>query len=333
MTAWTSEEEQRRRRRKRILRGLLVGGAAIGVPALVNAAIARQARRVAPAAWGRRHRYAWELGDVVFQRVGEGDPPLVLLHSFGPGHDAVEWRELAQALGERYQIFAPDLPGWGRSDRPSLDYDAELYIDFLIDFLIDLVRRRAVVIASGLSAAYAVQAAVDRPELLRGLVLVCPLGVETGGDEPDLKDAVIHRLLRLPVVGTSALNVYSSRRGVEHHLREEVYAASDGVDEALVDHYWKGAHEEGSRAALAAYLSGYLNHRVARAVPRLKLPTLLVWGREARHPNVESADLWLRANPEAELEIVERAGILPHAEAPGRFAALVDQFLAGLPAA
>jgi len=332
MTAWTSEEEQRRRRRKRILRGLLVGGAAIGVPALFNAAIARQARRVGTASWGRRHRYAWELGDVVFQRLGEGDPPLVLLHSFGPGHDSVEWRDLASRLGETYQVFAPDLPGWGRSDRPALEYDAELYIDFLIDFLIDLVRRRAVVVAAGLAGAYAAQVAVDRPELLRALVLIAPLGIDFASEEPDLKDAVIHRLLKLPVVGTSALNVYSSRRGVEHHLREEVYARPDLVDEALLDHYWKNAHMEGSRAALAAYLSGYLNHRIGKSLPRQKLPTLLVWGRKARHPVVESADLWLRALPEADLEIVEEAGLLPHAEAPEQTAALVGGFVDSLPA-
>jgi pimeloyl-ACP methyl ester carboxylesterase len=333
MTAWTSEEEQRRRRRKRILRGLVVGGAAIGVPALFNVAIAKQARRVTAATWGRRHRYAWELGDVVFQRLGEGDPPVVLLHSFGPGHDSIEWRELAGLLGERFQVFAPDLPGWGRSDRPALDYDAELYIDFLIDFLIDLVRRRALVVAAGLAGAYAAQVAIDRPELLRGLVLVGPLGIDLGSEEPDLKDAVIHRLLKLPVVGTSALNVYSSRRGVEHHLREEVYADAGRIDAALVDHYWKNAHEDGSRAALAAYLSGYLNHRVGRSLARLKLPTLLLWGRQASHPAVESADLWLHALPDAELEIVESAGALPHAEAPSETAALVAGFADALPAA
>jgi len=134
MTAWTSEEEQRRRRRRSIVRGLAIGGAAIGLPALLNASISRRARKAPAAQWGRRHRYAWELGDVVFQRVGEGDP-LVLLHSFGPGHDSVEWRALAERLGDRHQLFAPDLPGWGGSERPSLDYDAELYIEFLIDFL------------------------------------------------------------------------------------------------------------------------------------------------------------------------------------------------------
>lgn len=332
MAAWTSEEEERRRRRKRIVRGLLVGGAAIGIPALLNAAIARKARRVEPTLWGRRHRYAWELGDVSFQRLGEGDP-LVLLHSFGPGHDSIEWRAAAERLSDGYQVFAPDLPGWGRSGRPSLDYDAELYIDFVIDFLIDLVRRRAVIVASGLSAAYAIQVAVDRPELVRGLVLVAPLGLDLASEEPDLKDAVIHRLLRLPVVGTSALNVYASRSGVAHHLKEEVYSDSGLVTESLVDHYWKGSHEDGSRAAFAACLSGYLNHRVSNALDRLTCPTLLVWGRDSKNPPVESSDVWLQRLPEAELEVLDRAGLFAHAEAPESFRDLVARFVTTLPPA
>jgi pimeloyl-ACP methyl ester carboxylesterase len=332
MAAWTSEEEQRRRRRKRIVQGLLIGGAAVGVPALINAAIARRARRVASTAWGRRHRYAWELGDVVFQRLGEGEP-LLLLHSFGPGHDGIEWRAAAERLGEGFQVFAPDLPGWGRSDRPRVDYDAELYMEFLIDFLIDVVRRRAVVVASGMAAAYAVQVAVDRPELVRALVLVCPLGIDQASDEPDLGDAVIHRLLRTPVLGTSALNVYSSRNGVAHHLRDEVYADPARVDDELIDHYWRGAHEPGSRAALAAYLSGYLNHGVAAALPRLRQPALVIWGRRATSPAVESADLWLHGLAEAELEVVPDAGVLPHDEQPERFRELVARFAESLPAA
>jgi len=326
MTAWTSEEEQRRRRRRSIVRGLAIGGAAIGLPALLNATIARRARKAPATEWGRRHRYAWEMGDVVFQRVGEGEP-LVLLHSFGPGHDSLEWRALAERLGDEHQLFAPDLPGWGGSERPSLDYDAELYIEFLIDFLIDVVRRRAVVVASGLSAAYAVQVAVDRPELLRGLVLSCPLGIDVASDQPDLKDAVIHRLLRLPLVGTSALNVYSSRRGIEHHLREEVFATSEAVTDERIDHCWRGAHEEGSRAAFAAYLAGYLNHGVRGVASRLKVPATLVWGREAVHPGVESADLWLQVAPDLELEVIEGAGVLPHDETPDEFAAAVSRFL------
>jgi pimeloyl-ACP methyl ester carboxylesterase len=333
MTAWTSEEEQRRRRRKRILRGLLLGGAAIGVPALINAAIARRARRVESAVWGRRHRYAWDLADVLFQRLGAGDPVL-LLHSFGPGHDSLEWRAAGEKLAESHQVFAPDFPGWGRSERPEAALDGELYIQFLADFLDDVVRRRAIVVAAGLSAAYAVELAVDHPELVRGLVLSCPLGINLASDEPDLKDAVIHRLLKLPVFGTSAMNLYTNRKGISRYLLEEVYTNPAAVTDGLIDHHYRGAHEPANRAALVAYLAGYLNHRVAPALGRLATPTLLVWGREAVHPPVETADLWLSVatGADAELEVLERAGALPHAERPNAFVRRFDEFAARLPA-
>jgi pimeloyl-ACP methyl ester carboxylesterase len=332
MTAWTSEEEQRRRRRKRILRGLLLGGAAIGVPALINAAIARQARRLESTAWGRRHRYAWDLGDVVFQRLGAGDPVL-LLHSFGPGHDSLEWRAVGERLAETHQVFAPDLPGWGRSDCPEAALDGELYIDFIADFLDDVVRRRATIVASGLAAAYAVEVAVDHPELVRGLVLSCPLGINFASDEPDLKDAVIHRLLKLPVFGTSAMNLYTNRKGIVRYLVEEVYANPGAVTETLIDHHYRGAHEPANRPALVAYLAGYLNHRVAPALARIAAPTLLVWGREAVNPPVETADLWLTVARQAELEVLDRAGALPHAERPNAFGRRFAEFAEQLPAA
>ena len=331
MAAWTSEEEQRRRRRQRILRGLLLGGAAIGLPAVINASIARQARRIEPTVWGRRHRYAWDLADVVFQRLGAGEP-VVLMHSFGPGHDSMEWRQAAERLAERFQVFAPDFPGWGQSERPTTALDGELYIEFLLDFLDDVVRRRAVLVGSGLAAAYAVQVAIDHPELVRGLVLACPLGIDLASEEPDLKDAVIHRLLKLPIFGTSALNLYTTRKGIQRYLAEEVYSDPEQVTDALVDHHYRGAHEPTNRAALAAYLSGYLNHRIGPALARLSTPTLLVWGRQAANPPVESADLWLSAIPNAELEVLEGVGMLPHAEAAAAFAERIGPFVAQLPA-
>lgn len=196
-----------------------------------------------------------------------------------------------------------------------------------------MVRRRAVWIASGITAAYAVQLAVDRPELARALVLVCPLGIDSASEEPDLKDAVIHRLLRLPVFGNSALNVLSSRRGIEHHLRREVFSDPDRVTPERVDHYWRSAHDAGSRAALAAYLSGYLNHSVAGALERLRAPALLVWGSRAVQPGIASADLWLRACAEAELERIDGAGVQPQVELPQRFADAVARFHRELPPA
>lgn len=328
MAARTSLEEQKRRRRKRLARGLLLGGAAVGLPALVNTLIARRTGRLGSPTWGRARTYAWKLGEISFQRLGQGDP-LLLVHSLGPGHDSEEWRAVAERLAEGRSVFVLDLLGWGRSDKPRITYDAELYIDLLGDFLEDVVRRPTALAAAGLSATYAVQLAADSPELVHSLALVVPSGIDIHGDEPDLKDALLHRLLQVPVLGTSALNLFTSRSSLAQHLRRDSPGAPEQVDAARIDHHYKASHQRGSHAPLAAFLSGYLNHRVDEALARLACPLWLAWGRQASSPPVETADLWLQRAPGATLEVMEGCGNLPHLEAPARFSRSLSGFLAG----
>ncbi|MEM9293511.1 MAG: alpha/beta hydrolase [Acidobacteriota bacterium] len=326
MAASTPEELQRKSRRKRLAKGLLLGAAAVGIPAVYNAWVRRQARRLAPPAWGRPRYYASESGEVAFQRLGEG-PPVVLVHSFGPGHDGQQWRRAAELLAERRRVYVPDLLGWGRSDKPSMVYDGELYIQLLVNFLHDVVGGRAAVVASGLPAAYAAQVAVDHPQLVSALGLVCPLGLELHGEEPDVKDVLLHRLMRLPVLGTSALNVYTSRAGIAAHLRNEIYAAPERVDAAAIDRHYRSSHEPGAHATLAAYLAGYLNHSVRDVLGRLKVPCWIGWGRQTKSPAVDRSDQWLKNLPGAELDVFEGCGALPHTEAPLVFSRRLERFL------
>ncbi len=65
----------------------------------------------------------------------------------------------------------------------------------------------------------------------------------------------------------------------------------------------------------------------------MRAPTLLVWGSQAVQPGVESADRWLRACGEAELEMIDGAGVQPQVELPERFADAVARFHRDLPPA
>ncbi len=304
-----------------------MGGAAIGVPALINAVVSKRAKRLPPPTWGEAETYRSKHGKISYQHLGEGSPVL-LLHTFGPGHGNEEWRRAADMLAENHEIFAPDLLGWGQSDKPSMTYDGELYIELIGDILKSVVGEPAVVVAAGLSAAYAVQLAVDQSELIRAMALVVPSGIELHGDEPDFKDAMVHRLLRLPVLGTSALNVYTSRSAIANYLRREVYAAPGRVDEALIDRHYRSSHEPGAHASLAAFLSGYLNHGVREILEQVEAPVWIGWGRHAATTPIESADLWLSHLGGADLEVFEGCGILPHAEAPGELCRRLEAFLA-----
>ena len=314
------------------MKGLLLGSAAIGIPAVANALVVRRSPRLDAPTWGRSRRYAWKLGEISYQLLGDGEP-IVLLHSFGPGHDSEEWRSVAEILAHDRRVYAVDLLGWGLSHRPGITYDGELYIELVRDFLTDVVEERATIAAVGLPAAYAVQVAVDHPERVTALALVTPSGIDVGGDEPDLKDALLYGLLRLPILGTSALNIYTSRTAIQQHLRREIYAAPERVDGALIEHHHRSSHQPGSHSALAAHLCGYLNHRVEDVLRRLKVPLWIAWGSRATAPPIEAADLWIRQLPETELEVFREAGNLPHEERAAHFCSRLGRFLAARSAA
>jgi pimeloyl-ACP methyl ester carboxylesterase len=332
MAAWSAEERQRRVRRRRILQASLLAAGAVAVPLLW-----RRRRRLPSSApmpghgWGRGQTYLWRGQPVRFERIGQGDPPLVLLHSLGPGHDGDQWRRVAHIAGRRHEVVAPDLPGWGRSQPLALAASPFLYTTFLADFFDEVVRRPAVVVAVGASAAFAVRLAGEHPARVAALALVCPLGLApAGGAAPGDRLA---SLLELPLLGPAALHLLTSRRAVRRHLLEEVFAAPERVDAGRVEHYARAARQPGASGPLRALWTGQLDLEVEDALARLPQPVWLAWGRQCVWPPVEDADRWLRHLEGAGLDVFEQAGLLPHAETARQFCDRLEEFLRHLPAA
>ena len=106
------------------------------------------------------------------------------------------------------------------------------------------------------------------------------------------------------------MNLYTTPEAAsQHYLAEEVYPIRRWSTDSLVDHHYRGAHEPGNRAALAAYLSGYLNHRIGPALlaPRQRRRS---WSGAARRRIRRSSrpTSGCSALPNAELEVLEGAG-------------------------
>lgn len=314
----------------KVTAGLLLAGAAVGLPVLISEVIRRRAEAPQSPRWGRAHRYSGALGEIVFQEAGSGTPPLLLLHSFGPGYDANQWRAAAEILAGRHTVYAPDLPGWGRSEEPVGGHIPELYVRAVSGFLDRVVRGPAVIAAAGLSAAYAVRIALERPERVRGLVLVNPLGLAADADA--VGPAFVRQLLQVPVLRATALDLLTSRSALEHHLRREAYAAPERVDAALLDHHYRASHRPRARAAFAALLRGDLWLEVESALDGVGVPTLLAWGRSAAAADVENADHWASRLPDARIEIFQGSADLPHVESSTAFCRAVERFVDELPA-
>ncbi len=317
-------------RGRRAARRLLLAGAAVGVPVLAAALLRRRVEPPSPPRWGRTHRFTGRSGqEIVFQELGSG-PPVVLLHAFGPGYGVGQWRDAAEILAARHTVYVPDFPGWGRTRAASGAHHPDRYLGLIEDFLGGVVRERAVLVAAGLAAAYAIHAAVDHPGRVRALALVSPLGLTAAAAHPFLGT-----LLGLPLVGAPVLDLLTSRTALEQHLRREVYAAPERVDAGLLEQYHRASHTGPARAAFAAYLRGGLALDVAEELPRLHVPLWLAWGRQGKNPPVATADLWLHElsgnQPGAELDVLEGAGDLPHAETPALFCRALERFLEQVP--
>jgi pimeloyl-ACP methyl ester carboxylesterase len=312
---------------------LLWAGAGAAAVAAANNAVFSRAPALGNALGGEGRFWPGPYGDLFYTKQGRGRP-VVLLHGLYAGASGYEWRRNFDALSEHFQVFAPDWLGFGLSDKPRIRYTAAQYVEQLGQFLREVVKQPAALVASSLATAYAVQAAADAPAQVPGLVLVCPTGFRHLAQPPDAGTEVSYRLTHAPLLGTTLYNLVTSRPGLRWYLMNQTYFDPSYVDDALLAHYSAASHQYGAQNAPPSFFSGLLNLSVADTFPALaQSPLRIVWGREARLTPLSDAEAFLAANPRAELTVLDKSGLLPHDEQAQAFNRLVVEALAESPAA
>lgn len=310
---------------RKSMRNVLLAGAVVAVPAAFNAMIAARAPRAEIPLPGDIAYYDWVYGRVAFYRLGQG-PPLLLLHTPALGNSAWEWRKVFPDLATRYTVHALDLLGFGLSDKPAFAYTGSMYADLVHDFLEDVIGTPAHVAGAGLSAAYAVNMAVRRPELIKRLALINPTGTTR------VTSAVARTLTSLafltPVFGTTAYYHVAARANIERELKEHIYYDPAMVTPDVVDTLYASAHQSGSQYAVGALMAGQLDLPMRLAFADLQQPVMLIWGREAAYTPVSDAtDLLVRA-PQSTLQVIDACGMLPQDEHAGETIRLLREFFA-----
>ncbi len=107
------------------------------------------------------------------------EPTLVFVHNVGVGASSYDWSKVYPAFAERHRILAPDLLGFGESERPKVKLTAADYAAALAEFVEGLCGeepQRPVIIARGLGAGFAAQMAAQHPDTAKRLILWMPSG-------------------------------------------------------------------------------------------------------------------------------------------------------------
>jgi pimeloyl-ACP methyl ester carboxylesterase len=261
---------------------------------------------------GEPGEFLWRRHRVAFTRHGNGSPVL-LVHGLYAGASSFEWRHTVPALAARHTVFALDLLGFGRSDRPAARYTPGLYQALIADVVSTVVREPCAVVASSLSAAQLIALAARDPRYIASMALVAPTGVAYLREPAPSGPAATRLLLRAPLLGNIVYKRLTSPARMRDRLMA-MYADDRLVTPALVEAYVRSARQPGAKQAVAALLSGRLNVDVRAAVRRLRLPTLLLWGDLARQNPVAHAHAFRVLKHDLEWTLVHEAGDLPQDE-------------------
>lgn len=251
---------------------------------------------------------------------GKGEP-IILLHGSGIGVSAwTNWCLAIPALSSDFRVIAPDLPGFGYTERkPGFKYDMKFWVAHLLAFLDALGIEKANLVGNSFGGGLSLAFTLRHPERVRRLVL---MGTPAG---------------QFPM--TEGLkgpkNFELSREWVGEMLRTFPHDPSI-VTEQMIDERFEAMQRPGERKAFKKLMpkdDGDDKPRIVRGVPEDRLqkitqPVLVLHGREDKMIPLEVGMRSLENIPNAEIHVFGNCGHWVQLERPEQFHGLVREFVA-----
>jgi pimeloyl-ACP methyl ester carboxylesterase len=258
----------------------------------------------------------------------ENLPTLIFLHGFGGGSSAYEWSKVYPAFASDYRVLAPDLIGWGRSEHPERNYLPEDYIRTIIEFIEKTCDSPTPVIASSLTAAFTIRAAIDRPDLFKSLILTTPAGLSDF--EENYTRSIFAQIIKVPILDKFFYSAgVATEGGIESFLKNNQFANRDRVYPEIVKAYLKSAQQPNAEYAALSFVRGDLCFDLSKYITQLKTPTAMIWGRKSQFTGSEIGKRLAALNPEAVKVFLELddVGLTPQLELPGVTIGLIRKYL------
>ena len=283
-----------------------------------------------------------QLGDLQIHELRGGrGTPVLFIHGLGSS-GYMEWRFNLESTAVRHRVFAPDLPGYGHSQKPDVRYTIGYFARFIERYMDDCGLRGATIVGASLGGRIALEIALEHPRLARRLVLVNALGL--GRPQPKMAQ-MAYGLVTVPHVGEAVMRFTRSalRWASPRTIRRIAgrFAGTSSDLETMMDDSYLGDLREmyQTNEFHSAYLSTVRSlihpraliggeHDVSRRLSELNMPVQLIWGANDPLFPLSHATRAHGLIPDCRLAVIEGAGHSPQAERPEEFNRVLHAFLA-----
>ena len=275
-----------------------------------------------------------------FYEAGSGADVVLLIHGARPGgtSSANTWTPIVAGLAARYRVLAPDRQGHGMSENVSGIYTATGEMEHIYAFLKAKNVTRLHVIGQSTGAWHAARFALEKPEMVRALIIV-----DSATLSPPIGNLAERRAKIGLGQGAGAQRDGTIEDGFRHnmealsynkqHVTEEFVAAAGFMARQpsgmKTDAAMKGEEAKRYEANIQA---GAREMREWIAAGRLQTPTLLYWGKNDPSAIVEVGlklfDMIAEKNKRAQMLIANDRGHFHYREHPAEFVRTVTGFMA-----
>ncbi len=249
-----------------------------------------------------------------YLEAGSG-PLIVLVHGFTGSKE--NWLPLMRELAKTNRVIAPDLPGWGESERQaSADYGPIAQAERLADFIAMLKDRPVLLVGHSMGGQIAGLLLARHPDVAQRLVLMSSAGVRFSGND----------FGRQVLAGRNPFEVKT--RAELHRYLGIVFVDPPfvpwPVDRALVAQ--RRADVAFEQQVLDAIGRGPEAFELQSQLPNLRLPVLLLWCRDDRVIDVSAADIFRAGLPHSQTVLLAGCGHMPMMAQPANVAEALRRF-------
>lgn len=271
--------------------------------------------------------YNWRFGKVYYKKKGHGSPVL-LIHDLTVYSSAYEWNKIVNELAETHTVYAIDLLGCGRSEKPRITYTNYLYVQLIADFIKNVIGEKADVIASGYSGSFTVLASYTNPEFISKIILINPPSLASLNKVPSKRSKLYKFILEFPIFGTLIYNIKTCQSNIQLLFTEKYLYNPFSVTPEMVDTYYEAAHKSlsNSKFLLSSLVAGYTNNNITHALKEINQSVTILYC-EGETDSEKIAESYTTCNPAIESCMLKHAKHLPQLETPGKFLEILNIYL------
>jgi len=271
------------------------------------------------------HYFTWQLSPqteakIRYQEYGEEHPektPLLFLHGYGAMIE--HWNLNIPEFAASNKIYAMDLIGFGKSQKPDVRYSLELFAAQIETFLSLKKLDSVIIVAHSMGAASAIYFAHHQPEKVKALILANPSGLF--GDTMEGIATLFFGLVGSPIIGDVLFAAFANPVGVSQSLIP-TYFNQQKVDSKLINQFTAPLQDRGAHYSYMSPSKRPLDFRLNH-LPQpcnYKGPCFLIWGAEdAALPPQKIIPEFQQLLPQAGAFIIPKASHCIHHDAHEAF--------------